>query len=182
MTDGFTSPVKETAITEEDHLKVSALLGRSPRGLRAIAVCSTEGEPVVIQVASLVDGKPFPTLFWLVDKKLNYAIDQVEATGLIAQLQARIDASEELQASLANDHKAHIALRQQLTPDEQAQQIQALGFAEALATRGIGGIANFTRIRCLHTYYASHLVVPNSVGKMLDDYWQEHDIHFDHLN
>ena len=45
--------------------RVEALLGRAPRGLEAVAVSRPDGEPVVLQVASLVDGKPFPTLFWL---------------------------------------------------------------------------------------------------------------------
>ena len=31
----------------------------------------------------------------------------------------------------------------------------------ALDERGIGGISEPTRIRCLHTWYAAHLVTPN---------------------
>jgi uncharacterized protein len=43
--------------------QVAVLLGRQPRGLEDIAVVGVAGEPVVIRVASLVDDKPFPTLF-----------------------------------------------------------------------------------------------------------------------
>lgn len=171
----------DVSITDSDYEKVAGLLGRSPRGLRSVAVRSVSGEPIVIQVSSLVDSKPFPTLFWLVDKRLNYAIDQVEAGGLIAQFQARIDASEELQKIMTSDHEAHIGLRLELMPLEQKQSIKKLGFDDVFNQRGIGGIENFTRIRCLHTYYASHLVNPNAVGALLEEYWQKHDVSFSHL-
>ncbi len=169
-------------MSERDYEQVRHLLGRQPRGLRGIAVRSGDGSPVVIQVDSLVDNKPFPTLFWLVDKKLNYAIDQLEAGGLIADFQAQIDASTELQETIAEDHKSHIELRLSLIPHEQQLEIQRLGFDSVLERRGIGGIENFTRIRCLHTYYAAHLVIPNTIGTLLDAHWQAHNVSFGHLS
>lgn len=148
--------------------QITALLGREPRGLQAIPVRSKSGEPMVIQVDSIVDNKPFPTLFWLVDKGLNLAIDQLEARGTIAALQAEIDASEDLQSALIHDHQAHIKLRSELMSADTTEKANKLGFIEVLNTRGIGGIANFQRIRCLHTWYAAHLVVPNTIGKLVD--------------
>ncbi len=168
-------------ITEQDRIAVTQLLGREPRGLEDIAVRDRQGVPVVIRVAPLVAGKPFPTLFWLIDKALNYAIDQVEAAGLIAVFQQRIDADESLQLRLQEDHRSHIALRKSHTTSEQQQAIDASGYTEVLTTRGIGGIADFQRIRCLHTYYAAHLVVANTIGQMLDEYWQQKGITFPHL-
>jgi hypothetical protein len=152
--------------------QVEALLGRPPRGLEQVAVVSAGGAPVVIRVASLVEGKPFPTMFWLVDKDLSYRIDQVEAAGLIQQMQAQVDADNVLQAHMAADHEAHIALRNQYLSDEMAAQLRALKYYDVLQQRGIGGIADNGRIRCLHTWYAAHLVVSNTIGTLLDNYWQ----------
>lgn len=149
--------------------QVATLLGRPPRGLEDIAVTGSGGEPVVIRVASLVDDKPFPTLFWLVDPALCYRIDQLEAAGLIGQLQRRIDEGPDLQRSMHDDHLAHIALRDRYMSPAVCLRLRELNFGEALVNKGIGGIADFTRIRCLHTWYGAHLVVPNTVGKMLDD-------------
>ena len=59
-------------ITPDTVARVAALLGREPRGLEEIIVAGEGAEPVVIRVASLVDNKPFPTLFWLVDPALCY--------------------------------------------------------------------------------------------------------------
>jgi len=163
------------AVTGHVHETVSRLLGRDARGLQEVPVVDDEGDPVVIRVASLVDGKPFPTLFWLVDPGLCYRIDREEATGLIARFQNRIDDDTSLQASMAQDHQAYIALRDSYIDEQERGQLEALGFSEVLASRGIGGIADFTRIRCLHTWYGAHLVRPNTVGRLLDEHWAGED-------
>ena len=159
------------SIDQSTRVRVARLLGREPRGLRAIAVSAPGGEPMVIRVASLIDDKPFPTLFWLVDAALSYRIDQAEAGGLIRRLQTRVDGDTALQSAMADDHAAHIALRAKYMSAQEKQRLDELGFGSVLARRGIGGIADFTRIRCLHTWYAAHLVVPNTVGAMFDEWW-----------
>jgi len=151
--------------------QVAELLGRPPRGLEDIAVTGEGAEPVVIRVSSLVDDKPFPTLFWLVDPALCYRIDQAEAGGLIERFQQRVDADAELQRGMRQDHLAYIALREAYMRPADRRRLRELHLTEALAQKGVGGIANFTRIRCLHTWYGAHLVVPNTVGKMLDNWW-----------
>jgi len=155
-------------ISPDDTRRVATLLGREPRGLRAIACAHADGSPIVIQVASLVNDKPFPTLFWLVDPALRYRIDQAEAGGLIARLQARVDANRVLRAAMAADHRAHMRLRDSYLDADQRRRVEQLGYGGALRHRGIGGIADFGRIRCLHAWYAAHLVVPNTVGRLLD--------------
>ena len=150
---------------------VARLLGREPRGLRDVPVLDGNGQPAVIRVAPLVDGKPFPTLFWLVDPKLCYRIDQAEASGLIQQLQGRVDADESLRAAMTADHKGYIALRNQYMGEQERQSLQELGYYDVLQARGVGGIADFTRIRCLHTWYGAHLVKANTIGKLLDTHW-----------
>ena len=150
---------------------VARLLGREPRGLREVPVVDENGQPAVIRVAPLVDGKPFPTLFWLVEPKLCYRIDQAEASGLIQQFQGRVDANKGLREAMTVDHKSYIALRNQYMEEVERQSLQELGFYEVLQTRGVGGIADFARIRCLHTWYGAHLVNPNTIGKLLDEHW-----------
>ena len=77
----------EVPVSESVRDAVARLLGREPRGLRGVPVLDKDGQPAVIRVAPLVDGKPFPTLFWLVDPELCYRIDQAEASGLIQHFQ-----------------------------------------------------------------------------------------------
>lgn len=163
-------------VTSEQRARVAALLGREPRGLEEIMVTAGDGGPAVIRVRSLVDDKPFPTLFWLVDPVLSYRIDQAEAGGQIGRFQSLIDADPGLLRRLQADHLAHIALRDSYISGDCRARLDQLGFGEVLASRGIGGIADFGRIRCLHTWYAAHLVVPNTVGGMLDSWWREREI------
>ena len=159
-------------ITPDIVNQVSVLLGRAPRGLEDIAVTGPAGEPVVIRVASLVEDKPFPTLFWLVDPALCYRIDQLEAGGLIKQFQQRVDLDPNLQRGMRDDHEAYIALRDAYMRPDIRLRLEALGFGEALVSKGVGGIGDFTRIRCLHTWYGAHLVEPNTVGCMLEELWR----------
>lgn len=159
------------AITEEQRSRVAQLLGREPRGLKAIPVLSDQGQPMVIRVAPLVDDKPFPTLFWLVDPDLSYRIDGEEATGLIARLQQQIDDDPQLQEQMAADHSRYIQLRRAFMSDTERERVESLGFTDVFEHKGIGGIADFTRIRCLHTWYAAHLVESNTVGRLLDAHW-----------
>ena len=158
----------QDAITSRDIEDVTRLLGREPRGLRTIPIRTASGEPVVLQVASLVNDKPFPTLFWLVNPQLNLAIDRLEATGVISLLQQKLDAEPIYQHQLADAHRAHIQLRSRLMTDKERRRIQQLGFESVFEQRGIGGIENFNRIRCLHTYYAAHLISPNLIGQWLE--------------
>lgn len=155
--------------------RIALLLGREPRGLEEVPVVGAADQPVVIRVASLVEGKPFPTLFWLVDPDLCYRIDRAEAGGLIKRLQRRVDADAALQAALREDNLAHIRLRDSYLDDATRRRLDALGFAGVLEHKGIGGIGDFCRIRCLHTWYAAHLVVRNTVGAMLDAWWEGGD-------
>ena len=148
--------------------QIKILLGREPRGLEAIEVVDYQGAPSVIRVASLVDDKPFPTMYWLVDKHLNYRIDQLEAGGLIARMQQMIDTDESLQSAMIYDHQQFILQRESHMSKVIKQRLIDQDYFDPLQRRGIGGIANFTRIRCLHTYYACHLVNPNTIGSWLD--------------
>ena len=160
-------------ITAAVRARVADLLGREPRGLEEIALAAGDGSPMVIRVASLVDDRPFPTLFWLVDPALNYRMDQVEAGGLIKHFQHRVDGESGLQEQMYADHQAHIALRNSYITYADRLRLEQLGCSEVFDNRGIGGIADYQRIRCLHTWYAAHLIVPNIIGTMLDGWWLE---------
>jgi len=151
--------------------EIAQLLGREPRGLRDVPILSQAGQPQVIRVASIVDGKPFPTLFWLIDPVICLRIDREEASGLITVFQERVDSDPTLRAKMIEDHRSHIALRDSFLTDEERQVLDGSGFGVALTTRGIGGIADFSRIRCLHTWYGAHLVHPNTIGRLLDEHW-----------
>lgn len=155
------------SLRSDIEVMVAQQLGRAPQGLQSVAVWRGD-RPAVIQVAPIVRKQPFPTMFWLTDPALNLALDRLEAGGAIATLQAQVDADPTLGARMASDHRDHQSLRQRLWTQEQAQDVASSAFAKVFESRGIGGIEADDRIRCLHTWMASHLVVSNIIGEMTE--------------
>ena len=148
-------------------------LDREPRGLRSIVAWDEHGRPRVVQVALVVDDKPFPTVFWLIDPALCLAIDRLEAAGCIARLQQQVDQSPELRAEMRIDHEKHQAVRAATMTLTEREFLESSGMIGAFTSRGIGGIQGVDRIRCLHTWYAAHCVHPNVVGRMIDELLSE---------
>ena len=147
---------------------VTERLGREPRGFCDVSAFNAQGTPAVIRVSSVVDGKPFPTLFWLIDADISLKIDRLEAAGWIAKLQRDVDISATLQEQMALAHEAHKRLRETFLSDAERTLLTDRGMMSALADRGIGGIKEPNRIRCLHTWYAAHMVEANCIGSAID--------------
>ncbi|MBT8138204.1 MAG: DUF501 domain-containing protein [Gammaproteobacteria bacterium] len=154
----------ETPASADEQALVAKWLGRTPRGLQGVAARDETGRPAVIRVASVVDAAPFPTTFWLVSPDLRLAIDRLEAAAVIDEFQARVYAGKNDREALAADHLAHAALRESLLLPAERLVLEQHGYLEGLLARGIGGVANFSRIKCLHAFYAAHLVQANMVG------------------
>ena len=147
---------------------VAERLGREPRGFRDVATFNAEGLPASIRVSSIVDGKPFPTLYWLIDAELSLNIDRLEAAGWIASVQSEIATNATFRKRMQQDHAAYITLRDGYLLDEERALLASNNMLAALSKRGIGGISHPDRVRCLHTWYAAHMVVPNCVGEIVD--------------
>lgn len=148
-------------------------LGRTPRGLVGIAHQTAEGVPVVLQMRSLVDDQPFPTLYWLCSRDLHRALARIEDQGWVKHIEAQLAHNDSLyDESLYNayqqDQQAYVAARWQAMDDVDRARIEALGFLELFNRYGIGGIANWSKVRCLHMQYAQHLVMGSEIGRRLD--------------
>ena len=147
---------------------VTERLGREPRGFCDVSAFNAQGTPAVIRVSSVVDGKPFPTLFWLIDANISLKIDRLEAAGWIARLQRDVDISATLQEQMALAHEAHKRVRETFLSEAERTLLTDRGMMSALSDRGIGGIKEPGRIRCFHTWYAAHMVETNCIGSAVD--------------
>jgi hypothetical protein len=102
----------------------------------------------VIETHPLVDGAPFPTLFWLTCRRAIHAIGQLESTGVMEKLRERVRDDEafadELRAAEADYKLRRDALH---------------------VLPGFVGGAPSGSVKCLHVHYAHHLVCGcNPVG------------------
>ena len=153
-------------ISLADTRMVEKQLGRAPRGLVGVARRCRYGYPQVVIVYPLVEGKPFPSTYWLTCPFLCKAIDRLEAQGWIKQATARAESDEAFRNDLERAHRRYIAARLHLLTREDRMCLRRTGMLRDLAEKGIGGIADFARVKCLHLHVAHALVDANPVGAM----------------
>jgi len=151
-------------------------LGRKPRGLAGVAVATDTGVPLVLQMQSLVEDQPFPTLFWLCSKDLYQAIAEIETSGWVKQIEAELEADDDLRTAFLANQQAYVDLRWKLMRDEDRQRIDELGFTDLFNQYGIGGIRHWDKVRCLHMQYAHHLADRNVIGERLDAEFELHTL------
>lgn len=147
---------------------VKEQIGREPRGIAAVAVANPQGVPLVLQMRSLVNEEPFPTLYWLSSRDLSREISRIEMTGWIKRFEEELAEDAELRAAFHQQQQAYVDRRWQLMDPSDKARLKALGHEEMFNTVGIGGISSWDKVRCLHMQYAHHLADDNLVGQRLD--------------
>ncbi|MEA3238756.1 MAG: DUF501 domain-containing protein [Candidatus Bipolaricaulota bacterium] len=152
-------------VSLKDTKIIARQLGRPPRGLVAISKRCVHGYPQVVTVYPLLDGKPFPTLYWLTCPFLSRVIASLEADGMIGRLEEEVRRDPNLAARLARAHRSYIEERMRLLSRDDIAFLEENAMLHALLERGIGGIADFTRIKCLHLHVAHALVRENPIGE-----------------
>jgi len=140
-----------------DRDAIAAQIGRPPRGLLGVPVRCSYGYPQVIRVSPLVEGKPFPTLFWLTCPYLTHKIDHLEAVGWIGRLERRMSEDAALRAGMERAHERYVAERAALLSDEERLVAAGGGLGASLLEKGIGGIADRGTLKCLHLHVAHAL-------------------------
>jgi len=155
-------------ITPQQLEIIHSQLGRTPRGIVRIAHQTAEGVPVVLQMRSLVDDQPFPTLYWLCARDLYQAIARIETGGWVKEIEAELQADVALRQRYLQDQRDYVAQRWALMADADRTRIAQLGFSALFAQYGIGGIRHWDKVRCLHMQYAHHLCARNVIGERMD--------------
>lgn len=147
---------------------IHSQLGREPRGIIRISVESKSCIPQVLQMRSLMDDAPFPTLYWLCSKKLCKVIGQIEGQGVLKLLELRLQQDATFLNAYLEDQRKYVARRWALMLPSDKLRIEQLGFTPLFHKYGIGGIAAWDKIRCLHMQYAYHLAEGGVIGAWLD--------------
>lgn len=110
----------------------------------------------MIETYPVVDGQPFPTLYWLTCVRACSAVGRVEASGVMQELSERLASDDGFAAAFAAAERDYIERRDALAPLEGAG--------------GVGG-GPPDRVKCLHAHYAHHLVCEcNPVGAWVHEH------------
>ncbi|BDZ44685.1 DUF501 domain-containing protein [Naasia aerilata] len=141
--------------TSEDISRVSEQLGRPARDVLGIAARTASGEPTVVATAPrLSDGTPFPTLYYLSHPGATAAISQLEADGVMRELNDLLEQDEDLRARYRAAHEAYLADR------------ESIAVVPELAGVSAGGMP--TRVKCLHALAAHSLAAGPGVNPIGD--------------
>ena len=129
-------------VSAADRARVAELLGRAPEGDFEVVVRDRAGDPVVIRNAPILrDGRPMPTLYWLVGAEARRRVGRLEASGGVRAAEAAVPA-----AALEAAHARYAAER------------DATVGVDHTGPRPTGGVGGTRRgVKCLHAHYAWHL-------------------------
>ena len=163
-------------INKEDKKILEEQLGRPPRNLVKVAKRCQSNYPQVIITAPILKKENgevgiFPTTFWLSCPQLNYRIGQLETKGLVKEIKKEIGQDENLVTRLNQAHQNYAQARLSLVNDNKLDKLKEDSFGQykVLKNSGVGGILNFSGLKCLHTHYAHYLVDQiNPVGEKVD--------------
>ncbi|HEY5980632.1 MAG TPA: DUF501 domain-containing protein [Microlunatus sp.] len=143
-----------------DEAIVTEQLQRRPRGVVGVAHRCPAGHPAVVAtLPRLPDGTPFPTTFYLSCPRAVAACSTLEASGLMAELTARLAADPDLAAHHAEAHRAYLAARDEIAAD-------TVGVVEEIAAVSAGGMP--TRVKCLHALLGHALAAGPGVNPIGD--------------
>lgn len=152
----YDAQVERPPMDVVDEVRAAAMIGRPLRGESAVAVRCGWGMPAVLRVAPhLGDGTPFPTMFWLSCPLASKEVGRLEASGVMQDLNRRLQEEPELSAEYAAASDRYVAARNRLGEPVPRND-------------SAGGMP--VRVKCLHTLYAHHLATrDNPVGKWVAD-------------
>ena len=154
MSDG--GAAVRAVVSAQDLEILQRQLGRGARGVAGVAARCACGKPCVVATEPrLPDGTPFPTVYYLTCPRAASVIGTLEATGVMAEMQQRLDTDAQLAAAYESAHTAYLADR------------EALGQVPEIAGISAGGMPN--RVKCLHVLAAHALAAGPGVNPLGDE-------------
>jgi hypothetical protein len=144
-------------VTQPDLDCIETQLGRTPRDVHAIAYRCPCGKPAVVETPPrLEDGTPFPTFYYATCPRLTAVISTLETTGLMGEMNDRLETDAELAGAYHAAHDDYIASRSALGIDvPEVEDVSA------------GGMPN--RVKCLHSLVAHSLAAGPDVNPLGDE-------------
>lgn len=151
-------------------------IGRVPRGLLGVVRRCGSGYPQVVLThptmgwSAREGGEPgvFPTLFWLTCPSLARACGALENAGMVAEMRERAGADHDFGTRLERAHESYRDARLALIAPGDLEVLRAKypGQYRALTETGVGGLADFRGVKCIHLHLADWLARDvNPVGE-----------------
>jgi hypothetical protein len=155
-------------ISPADLEAIAQQLGREPRDIVEVAHRCPCGQPdVVVTAPRLSDGTPFPTVYYLTCPRAASAVGRLEGSGVMRDMEARLDADPDLREAYAGAHVAYLATRAEFGDVPEIQGVSAGGMPQ--------------RVKCLHVLLAHALAAGPGVNplgdetrRLMGEWWTSH--------
>lgn len=122
------------------------------------------GYPQCIKSSLITNDKPFPTLFWLTCPLLLREVSKLEEKGMVKTMESRLENDKDFMEAYLKAHKETQTAKEQFLASFQINEWQR----NAIIGRGIGGIKDLRRVKCLHLQLANFLGgINNPIGKLV---------------
>ncbi|MFP5068440.1 DUF501 domain-containing protein [Pseudonocardia nantongensis] len=143
-------------VPQDDLDAVADQLGRTPRGILAVAHRCPSGHPSVVQTAPrLPDGTPFPTLYYVTCTRLASRIGTLEAEGRMKEMTDRLEEDPDLARRYRRAHELYLAERDAIEPLPTHPDVTAGGMPD--------------RVKCLHVHVGHALAAGSGVNPFGDE-------------
>jgi hypothetical protein len=143
-------------ISPADLEAIAQQLGREPRDIVEVAHRCPCGQPdVVVTAPRLSDGTPFPTVYYLTCPRAASAVGRLEGSGVMRDMEARLDADPDLREAYAAAHDAYLATRAEFGDVPEIEGVSAGGMPQ--------------RVKCLHVLLAHALAAGPGVNPLGDE-------------
>jgi len=127
---------------------------------KVVKICKF-GFPQVIENKPFLNGKPFPTLFWLTCPFLRKKVSRLEERGFVEYFELKLKYNHRFRNTYLKAQSLERSLRKLFIPKS-----LPFGVKKKLLSVGIGGMENPLGVKCLHLHLADYLGgIPNPVGK-----------------
>jgi len=129
-------------LSQRDSEYLSKVLGRELIAACNVWVRNEKGDPVVIRNAPLtLDGRPMPTLYWLVDPELCKQVSRLESEGAIAAIRLQVP-----EGLIEQAHSCYAREREMLL------ESMWPNWSGPVPSGGVGGTRQ--GVKCLHAHLA----------------------------
>jgi uncharacterized protein len=137
----------------DDREIVARQLGRAPRAFRRVVARCPNGLPAVTEQDPIdVDGRPFPTTYYLTCRHLVAAVSRLEAAGGVERWSRAAASDPELRESLERATEEQRRIRRELA--------DGADVTDEVLDLGIAGSRNPESLKCLHAHVAFALAQP----------------------
>lgn len=150
--------------SKEDLNVLAAIMKRRPRQVLSVSKRCEHNIPMAIISSPIMNGKPFPSMFWLTCRRLIRECGWFEAKGCHRKIELYLKRDFELRKEMLESQEKFRSFRAEIA---NLLKIE-IDIPQKSADTGIAGTSCLLSVKCLHAHTAAHLSgIPTPASKLI---------------